>query len=244
VTRRVVCDASALTALVIDGGPDGLWVTASLTEDLTAPSLASSTSKRRTSSAATNWQASSARTRPSQAHADLLDLASEHWPYELLAKWAWKLRLNLSIYDASYVALAELLDAEPVTLDRRIARAPVRASTENCSAAWLAKASMSRALAPWPRAPSASAIVISGIAEPAAITSIEGSCRCQMPPNGPDWLLGVIDRDHSSCRHGGKQANTSGAFPSGSGRSSGVQGETHCFLSQRAFGSQGVQPGE
>ena len=59
-----------------------------------------------------------------QAHADLLDLAIELWPYELLASRAWALRDNLSVYDASYVALAELTRARLVTLDERIARAP------------------------------------------------------------------------------------------------------------------------
>ena len=59
-----------------------------------------------------------------QAHADLLDLAIEHWPYELLAARAWQLRRNLSVYDAGYVALAELTGAILVTLDRRISGAP------------------------------------------------------------------------------------------------------------------------
>ncbi len=59
-----------------------------------------------------------------QAHADLLDLPIELWPYEPLAARAWELRDNLSIYDAAYVALAELQDAPLVTLDRRIAGAP------------------------------------------------------------------------------------------------------------------------
>lgn len=59
-----------------------------------------------------------------QAHADLLDLEIELWPYELLAVRAWALRRNLSSYDASYVALAELLGATLITLDERIARAP------------------------------------------------------------------------------------------------------------------------
>jgi predicted nucleic acid-binding protein len=54
-----------------------------------------------------------------QAHADLLDL----WPYELLAPRAWELRHNLTIADASYVALAELATATLVTLDRRIGAA-------------------------------------------------------------------------------------------------------------------------
>src|SRR5207237_2100930 len=45
-------------------------------------------------------------------------------PSELLAPRAWTLRHTLSIYDASYVALAELLQTALVTLDRRIAGAP------------------------------------------------------------------------------------------------------------------------
>ena len=58
------------------------------------------------------------------AHTDMLDLAIEQWPYEVLASRTWELRHNLSSYDGSYVALAELTGATLVTLDRRIARAP------------------------------------------------------------------------------------------------------------------------
>jgi predicted nucleic acid-binding protein len=35
----------------------------------------------------------------------------------------WELRHNLTAYDALYVALAEMLDAPLVTLDRRLAAA-------------------------------------------------------------------------------------------------------------------------
>ena len=41
-----------------------------------------------------------------------------------LERRACQLRQNLSIYDAGYVALAELTDATLVTLDRRISSAP------------------------------------------------------------------------------------------------------------------------
>ena len=58
-----------------------------------------------------------------QAHADLIDLQVELWPHDLLAARAWELRRNLTTYDASYVAVAELLDAPLVTLDKRLARA-------------------------------------------------------------------------------------------------------------------------
>jgi predicted nucleic acid-binding protein len=123
VSTRIVCDASALTALLIDGGRDGKWVTKALTgADLAAPSLvgfetANIVRRHELAGLISADQAA-------QAHADLLDLAIEHWPYELLATRAWQLRLNLSIYDASYVALAERLEATLVTLDRRIGRAP------------------------------------------------------------------------------------------------------------------------
>ena len=38
---------------------------------------------------------------------------------------AWELRANLTPYDASYVALAEMLGSALLTIDRRLARAPM-----------------------------------------------------------------------------------------------------------------------
>ena len=58
------------------------------------------------------------------ALAELLALPVILVPFAHLATRAWELRANLTMYDASYVALAELLDAPLVTLDARIARAP------------------------------------------------------------------------------------------------------------------------
>lgn len=120
---RVVCDASALVAVLLDGGPDGRWASAAIKEsDLLAPSLAifeAANVIRRQELAGSIGADQSA-----QAHADLLDLAIEFWPYGLLAARAWELRENLSVYDASCVALAELSDAVLVTLDRRIGGAP------------------------------------------------------------------------------------------------------------------------
>jgi predicted nucleic acid-binding protein len=37
---------------------------------------------------------------------------------------AYELRANISAYDAAYVALAETLDCELLTADRRLANAP------------------------------------------------------------------------------------------------------------------------
>lgn len=58
------------------------------------------------------------------AHRDLLELRVDLWPHRALAKRAWELRENLSYSDACYVALAEILDAPLLTLDRRLAQAP------------------------------------------------------------------------------------------------------------------------
>jgi predicted nucleic acid-binding protein len=118
-----VCDASAVVALLLDGGPEGRWVTEALTgADLAAPQLVSFESANIIRRQELAGLVSSDQV--AQAHADLLDLAIEHWPYELLVPRAWQLRQNLSSYDASYVALAELTGATLVTLDRRIRGAP------------------------------------------------------------------------------------------------------------------------
>ena len=121
--KRLVCDASAVVALLVDGGPDGGWATNAVSGgDLAAPSLLAFEAANiiRRLELADRISADQA----AQAHADLLDLAIEQWPYELLATRAWELRRSLTIYDASYVALAELLDVTLVTLDRDIDRAP------------------------------------------------------------------------------------------------------------------------
>jgi predicted nucleic acid-binding protein len=120
---RVLCDASALVALLLDSGPGGQWATEALTgAELIAPTLvgfeAADIIRRHELAGLVGAD------QAAQAHTDLLDLAIEHWPYEVLAPRAWELRHNLSTHDATYVALAELTDATLVTLERRIASAP------------------------------------------------------------------------------------------------------------------------
>jgi len=123
VSARIVCDASALVALLLDNGSDGRWVTEMIAgSDLAAPDLvefeAANIIRRHELAGIVSTD------QAAQAHADLLDLAIESWPYELLAARAWELRHNLSSYDASYVALAESIGAMLVTLDERISGAP------------------------------------------------------------------------------------------------------------------------
>jgi predicted nucleic acid-binding protein len=123
VTPRVVCDASAVVALLLDGGADGQWAADALAgASLLAPALlafeAADIIRRFESAGRVSAD------QASQAHDDLVALAIEHWPYEVLLPRVWELRHDLSSYDASYVSLAELTQASLVTLDRRIAGAP------------------------------------------------------------------------------------------------------------------------
>ena len=104
-------------------GADGRWATHTLSgAELAAPALlpfeAASIIRRHELAGQVGAD------QAAQAHADLLDLAIEPWPYELLASRAWELRRNLTAYDAAYVAPAEATGATLVTLDRRLGCAP------------------------------------------------------------------------------------------------------------------------
>ncbi len=62
--------------------------------------------------------------RAAEALADLADLdLHRHAHLDLLAR-AWKLRENVTAYDAMYVALAEALGATLVTCDTALGKAP------------------------------------------------------------------------------------------------------------------------
>lgn len=60
--------------------------------------------------------------RAAAALEDQRDLPARRWPAEVLLDRMWELRLNVTAHDASYVALAEALDAELLTADQRLAR--------------------------------------------------------------------------------------------------------------------------
>ena len=62
--------------------------------------------------------------RADQAVDDLVVAPIRRWPTVSLVVGAWKLRQNLSAYDALYVALARTLACPLVTGDLRLARAP------------------------------------------------------------------------------------------------------------------------
>ena len=67
--------------------------------------------------------------RASLALDDLRALDLDRYDHELLLPRIWKLRDNLTAYDAAYVALAEALGATLLTFDERLARAPGNRAT-------------------------------------------------------------------------------------------------------------------
>ncbi len=118
-----VIDASVLVAALIDSGPDGQWaeqflVDATLCGPQILPVEASNILRRAELARIIDPTAST------QAHLALCALSVALFDYEPMAGRIWSLRHNLTVYDASYVALAEMLDCQLATLDRRLANAP------------------------------------------------------------------------------------------------------------------------
>jgi predicted nucleic acid-binding protein len=62
--------------------------------------------------------------RAADARTDFAELALTRYPHQPLSDRIWTLRHNLTAYDATFVALAETLDAPLVTCDTRLAAAP------------------------------------------------------------------------------------------------------------------------
>jgi predicted nucleic acid-binding protein len=119
----VVVDASATVALLVDRDGRGRWVREAIgRRRVAAPRLmpfeVGNALRRRQLTGALGAAAATAM------HTSLRAMTIQHWPHRLLASRAWELRDTVTYYDASYVALAELLDAPLVTLDRRLAQAP------------------------------------------------------------------------------------------------------------------------
>lgn len=61
--------------------------------------------------------------RAADTRADYAELALTRYPHRPLSDRVWELRHNLTAYDATFVALAEALDAPLVTCDARLASA-------------------------------------------------------------------------------------------------------------------------
>ena len=62
--------------------------------------------------------------RAMDARSDFADLTLVRYPHQPLSDRVWALRHNLTAYDATFIALAETLDAPLITCDARLASAP------------------------------------------------------------------------------------------------------------------------
>lgn len=118
----LVVDASVLAAALGSDNDTGARVRFRLVgEDLAAPALIDV-------EVTSAWRglALAGKLKPQRAEAaiqDLRDLPIDRADHRPLLQRCWELRNNLSAYDASYIALAELLDCIFLTGDARIARA-------------------------------------------------------------------------------------------------------------------------
>lgn len=118
----LVVDASVVAAALLDTGPVGAWaeqllVSAPLAAPHLMPVEVANVLRRAGAAGDISGDATSL------AHAELLALRVELFPYVLCAERAWELRANVTAYDAWYVALAEVLGARLATVDARLSRA-------------------------------------------------------------------------------------------------------------------------
>lgn len=118
-----VVDASVVIAALVDSGQLGRWAEEILDgDDLAAPQLmpveAANVLRRAELAGEISPDVASL------AHADLLELTVELFPYAPFGPRVWELRENVTAYDGWYVALAEALGAKLATLDIRLSQAP------------------------------------------------------------------------------------------------------------------------
>ena len=120
----MVVDASVLANFVADAGPDGararrtVWEAGEVSiPDLADVETATVLRKRWIGRNLTDDQFAAAID-------DLAGLPFRRYPSLPLLRRAFELRATVTVYDAIYVALAEELDCNLITLDSRLARAP------------------------------------------------------------------------------------------------------------------------
>jgi predicted nucleic acid-binding protein len=119
----LVVDASLVVDYLLDDGERGAWSAARIASAgrLHAPHLLDFEVASAARSLVGRGLASPERGRT--ALRDLADLAVQRYPAVHLLDRIWQLRLTMTTYDASYVALAEALALPLATTDSKLARA-------------------------------------------------------------------------------------------------------------------------
>lgn len=119
----IVVDASIVVTALADDGTDGDRVRARLREDrLVAPHLIDI-------EVVSAWRRLAAagdvdERRVALAMEDLRSIRLHRLPHVPLMGRCWELGQNLTVYDATYVALAEAMDVALLTADAKLAAAP------------------------------------------------------------------------------------------------------------------------
>ncbi len=119
----IVIDASILANVVGDDGTDGARARQELRTagDVAVPDLVD---VETVAVLRKHWIAKTISARRfAQAVDDLEDLALDRYPTLRFMRRAYELRDNVTVYDATYVALAESLGCELLTADRRLYKA-------------------------------------------------------------------------------------------------------------------------
>jgi predicted nucleic acid-binding protein len=120
----IVLDASAAVDFLTPIEPQATWVSRAIAaggDDLHAPHLLDlevvSAVRRRALAGELSARAGAA------VLDDLADLRLARYPHTLLLPRVWELRRSATVYDAAYLALAEILECPLVTTDAALARA-------------------------------------------------------------------------------------------------------------------------
>lgn len=120
----IVIDASVLANVLADDGADGQRARVELRSagEISAPDLVD---VETVAVLRKRWLATTISARRfASAVDDLEAMAIDRYPTLRFMRRAYELRGNVTAYDASYIALAEVLGCELLTGDARLAQAP------------------------------------------------------------------------------------------------------------------------
>lgn len=117
----IVIDNAALVEALVGHSPPGDLLTTVSAEPLHVPHLLDYEFRHALRGLLLGNKITASRAEGARIVKRGLDLARH--PDDVTGERAWDLRGNFNAYDATYVALAELLDCPLVTIDEKIARA-------------------------------------------------------------------------------------------------------------------------